>query len=89
MQVAMLGRIAFQLFAAGSLLALLCQAIMQVAPPGLTLDTVLILSGLSLQWLLAAIRDRLALEKWQMPAARIGQCMLHLHNSRIIMQPWR
>ena len=48
MQVAVLGRIAFQLFAAGSLLALLCQAIKQVAPPGLMLDTVLILGGLPL-----------------------------------------
>ena len=49
MQVAVLGRIAFKLFAAGSLLALLCQAIKQVAPPGLMLDTVLILGGPSLQ----------------------------------------
>lgn len=46
--MAVLGRIAFQLFAAGSLLALMCQAIMQVATPGLTLDTVLILGGLPL-----------------------------------------
>ena len=87
--MAVLGRIAFQLFAAGSLLALLCQAIKQVAPPGLMLDTVLILGGLPLESLLAAIRDRLALKKWQTPPARIGQCMLHLHKSRFIMQSWR
>jgi len=83
------GRRACASAAADSLLALMSQAIMQVAPPGLTLETVLILGGLPLQWLLAAIRDRLALKKWQTPAARIGQCMLHLHKSRIIMQPWR
>ena len=62
--LALLGRNALPVFAAGSLLALLCQSINQVAPPGLAVDSLLILGGLSLQLLLAAIRDRLALKKW-------------------------
>ena len=61
--LALLGRNALPVFAAGSLLALTCQAIKQVAPPGVALDTVLILGGLSLQLLLALVRDRLALKK--------------------------
>jgi hypothetical protein len=36
----------------------------QVAPPGLALDTALILGGLSLQRVLAFVRDRLALNTW-------------------------
>jgi hypothetical protein len=36
----------------------------QVAPPGLALDTALILGGLSLQRVLALVRDRLALKTW-------------------------
>lgn len=36
----------------------------QVAPPGLALDTALILGGLSLQRVLAFVRDRLALKTW-------------------------
>ena len=43
--LALLGRNALPVFAAGSLLALTCQAIRQVAPPGLALDTALILGG--------------------------------------------
>ena len=62
--LALLGRNALPVFAAGSLLALSCQAIRQVAPSGFALDTVLILGGLSLQLLLALVRDRLALKKW-------------------------
>lgn len=62
--LALLGRNALPVFAAGSLLALSCQAIRQAAPPGLALDTALILGGLSLQLLLALVRDRLALKKW-------------------------
>ena len=62
--LALLGRNALPVFAAGSLLALTCQAIKQVAPPGLALETVLILGGLLLQLLLAFVRDRLALKKW-------------------------
>jgi hypothetical protein len=61
--LALLGRNALPVFAAGSLLALTCQAIKQVAPPGVALDTVLILGGLSLQLVLAFVRDRLALKK--------------------------
>jgi hypothetical protein len=61
--LALLGRNALPVFAAGSLLALTCQAIKQVAPPGVALDTLLILGGLSLQLLLALVRDRLALKK--------------------------
>jgi hypothetical protein len=60
--LALLGRNALPVFAAGSLLALTCQAIKQVAPPGVALDTVLILGGLSLQLVLAFVRDRLALK---------------------------
>ena len=37
---------------------------MQVAPPGMALDTALILGGLSLQLVLAFVRDRLALKTW-------------------------
>jgi hypothetical protein len=36
----------------------------QVAPPGLALDTALILGGLSLERVLAFVRDRLALKTW-------------------------
>jgi phosphoglycolate phosphatase-like HAD superfamily hydrolase len=36
----------------------------QVAPPGMALDTALILGGLSLQLVLAFVRDRLALKTW-------------------------
>ena len=36
----------------------------QVAPPGLALDTARILGGLSLQRVLAFVRDRLALKTW-------------------------
>jgi hypothetical protein len=61
--LALLGRNALPVFAAGSLLALTCQAIKQVAPPGVAPDTVLILGGLSLQLVLAFVRDRLALKK--------------------------
>jgi len=62
--LALLGRNALPVFAAGSLLALSCQAIKQVAPPGVALDTMLILGGLSLQLVLAFVRDRLALKRW-------------------------
>jgi hypothetical protein len=62
--LALLGRNALPVFAAGSLLALTCQAIRQGAPPGLALDTALILGGLSLQLVLALVRDRLALKMW-------------------------
>ena len=62
--LALLGRNALPVFAAGSLLALSAQAVRQAAPPGLALDTALILGGLSLQLLLALVRDRLALKKW-------------------------
>ena len=37
---------------------------MQAAPPGMALDTALILGGLSLQLVLAFVRDRLALKTW-------------------------
>ena len=36
----------------------------QVAPPGLAVDTALILGGLSLQLVLAFVRDRLDLKTW-------------------------
>jgi hypothetical protein len=36
----------------------------QVAPPGMVLDTALILGGLSLQLVLAFVRHRLALKTW-------------------------
>ena len=36
----------------------------QVAPPGMALDTALILGGPSLQLVLAFVRDRLALKTW-------------------------
>ncbi len=62
--LALLGRNALPVFAAGSVLALSCQAVRQAVPPGLALDTALILGGLSLQLLLALVRDRLALKKW-------------------------
>ena len=60
--LALLGRNALPVFAAGSLLALGCQAVRQAVPPGFALDTALILGGLSLQLLLAFVRDRLALK---------------------------
>ena len=37
---------------------------MQVAPPGMALDTALIFGGLSLQLVLAFVRHRLALKTW-------------------------
>ena len=37
---------------------------MQAAPPGMALDTALILGGLSLQLVLAFVRHRLALKTW-------------------------
>jgi hypothetical protein len=58
--LALLGRNALPVFSAGSLLALGCQAVRQAVPPGFALDTALILGGLSLQLLLAFVRDRLA-----------------------------
>jgi hypothetical protein len=60
--LAMLGRNALPVFALGSLLALTGQAIRNVAPHGIALDTVLILGGLSLQLLLAWSKDRLSLK---------------------------
>lgn len=60
--LAMLGRNALPVFAAGSLLALTAQAVKDIAPPGLALDSLLIAGGLALQLLLAYGRDRLALK---------------------------
>jgi len=60
--LALMGRNALPVFVFGSLIALLCQVIKQAAPPGLALDTVLILGGLALQIALAFCRDRFALK---------------------------
>ncbi len=60
--LALLGRNALPVFAFGSLLALVAQAIKDVAPPVLAVDTALIVSGLALQLLLAFAKDRLSLK---------------------------
>jgi hypothetical protein len=61
--LALLGRHALPVFAAGTILALMCQAIKQSTPPSLALDTVLILGGLTLQLGLAYARQHMALRK--------------------------
>jgi hypothetical protein len=60
--LALIGRHALPVFALGSLLALTAQAIKSAAPPSLMLDTALILGGLSLQYAMALMRDRLSLK---------------------------
>jgi hypothetical protein len=57
-----LGRNALPVFAFGTLLALVAQAIKEIAPVSLGLDTALILGGLAAQFLLAWSRDRLSLK---------------------------
>lgn len=59
--LALLGRQALPVFAAGSMLCFAGQAIKDVAPPSFALDSAVILGGLALQLALAALRERLSL----------------------------
>lgn len=59
--LALLGRHALPVFALGSVLCFAGQAIKDVAPPSLALDSAVIFGGLALQLLLAAARQRFAL----------------------------
>jgi hypothetical protein len=60
--LAMLGRNALPVFAAGSLLALIGQAAKDIVPPSAVTDTMLILGGLGVQLVVAYGRDRLSLK---------------------------
>ncbi len=59
--LALMGRHALPVFALGSMLCFLGQAIKDVAAPSLALDTAIIFGGLTLQLALAAARQRLSL----------------------------
>jgi hypothetical protein len=61
--LALLGRHALPVFALGSILCFAGQAIKDVAPPSLALDSAVIAGGLGLQLLLAAARQKLALRE--------------------------
>jgi hypothetical protein len=58
---ALLGRQALPVFAFGSMLCFAGQAIKDVAPPSIMLDSAVILGGLALLLALAALRERLSL----------------------------
>lgn len=60
--LALLGRQALPVFAFGTILCFVAQAVKDVAPPSASLDTALILGGLSLQLALAFTKDRLSLK---------------------------
>ena len=60
--IAMLGRHALPVFALGSLLSLVGQAIKSIAPASFVLDTAIIFGGLFLQYALAWARDRYGLK---------------------------
>lgn len=63
----LLGRHGLPVFALGTVLAILAQAVKAVCPASLWLDTALILGGLALQLGFAALRDRLAPKKQAQP----------------------
>ncbi len=60
--LALLGRNALPVFALGTLLALTAQAVKDVAPAGLAVDTALVAGGLGIQLAFAWVKDRLSLK---------------------------
>jgi hypothetical protein len=69
--LAILGRNALPVFALGTLLALSAQAVKDVAPTGLAVDTALILGGLGVQLGFAWLKDRLSLKRGTVTPAAV------------------
>ncbi|MBD3787752.1 MAG: OpgC domain-containing protein, partial [Sphingomonadales bacterium] len=68
--VRVLGRQGLPVFAFGTVLAILSQAVKEVHPGGFAQDSVLILGGLGLQYALAAIREWLRAQDRKAAAAK-------------------